>query len=387
MGPSLFDNLATQNNVWKRILMAQHNGRVGSAYLFHGPHGAGKEGYALLFSALLNCRHPVDLPCGNCPSCTKFRYLQHPNISFLVPFPRDRDIDKDDPPLKALSDNTLSLLKDLMARKAGDPYTKISLPRAGTILLNSVRELREKIYLKAVERGRKFVLIFDAHTLMTQQGESANALLKIIEEPPDNTTFILCTEYPERLAETIRSRCQGVYFPSLSEDILSSYLVDRMNQDEPRARLIAHLSQGNARLARSLVQEDLDDLDSLVGKLVAWLTRATDDGYRSFVAHALSVYRAAPQELSLHFQLLSTFFRDAYYFQTLNGGAQLILVRLEDEIKRVCDRFPGADFSRIVSAIELCMDSLSRNYQANLVFMNLLLDIRKGLRAEPRMRS
>ncbi|MFQ6675030.1 MAG: ATP-binding protein [Fidelibacterota bacterium] len=383
----MFENLAPQEKVWRRLLAAYRNGRVAGAYLFHGPPGTGKEGYAILFSALMNCHTPKDGPCGNCPSCAKFKTLQAPNVTLLVPFPRNRDIVKEDRPLKALSDRTLALLTELMATKGRDPYTKISLPRATTILLNSVRELREKIYLKAVERGRKFVLIFDAHMLMTQQGESANALLKIVEEPPGDTTFILTTEHPERLAETIRSRCHGVYFPAVGEEALVSYLTGRLNLEDSRARLIAHLSQGNVRLARMLAEENLDDLDSGIQNLVAWLTRESGEGYRNFITHALSTYRTDPQVLSLHFQLLSYVFRDAYLMRTLDGRARLILAKLRDDIQELCTRFPRADFAGVVSAIELCMDSLGRNYQPNLVFMNLLLDIRQSLRGATEMES
>ncbi|MFQ6615858.1 MAG: ATP-binding protein [Fidelibacterota bacterium] len=378
----MFEDLVPQEKVWTRLLAARRNGRVAGAYLFHGPPGSGKEGIALRYCALLNCHRPDDEPCGTCPSCTKFRSLQHPNVILLVPFPRDRDIVKEDPPLKALSHKTLALLNELTQRKAQDPYAKITLPRASTILLNSVRDLRKKIYLKAVETGRKFVLIFDAHLLMTQQGESANALLKIIEEPPESTTFILTTETPDRLTETIRSRCQSVYFPPLLEEALLPYLTDRMDVDDSRARFLAHLSQGNVRLARSLAKENLDDLDSLVDRLVTWLTQDTGEGYLRFVTHALSSYRADPQALALHFQLLSYFFRDAYLVQTLNGEAGLILLSLEDTVRKICTRFPQADFPGVVSALELCMDSLSRNYHPNLVFMNLLLDIRENLRPE-----
>ncbi|MFQ6674568.1 MAG: ATP-binding protein, partial [Fidelibacterota bacterium] len=352
---------------------------VAGAYLFHGPPGTGKEGFAIKFAALVNCREPEDEPCGTCLSCVKFRKLQHPNLTLVIPLPRDRDISKKDPPEKALSDKTLTRLGELLARKSSVLYSKIDLPRANTILLNSIRELRRRVYLKAAEQGRKVILVFDAHDLMTQQGESGNALLKILEEPPDNTTFVLTTEYPDRLAETIRSRCQSIYFPPVPEKRVVQYLVERMGKEEAEGRLIANLSQGNVRMATSLAEENLEEVDVLLKTMVGWITSNSESGWESFVNHGISVFRADPQELSPHLKLLSTRFRDAMYLQRLDGEAMVILSRVEGDVRKFAEQFPGADFAAIISDIETCGDSLSRNYNISLVFINLLLNIKENL--------
>ena len=126
-------NIIGQDAVWNRLASISRGDRVGNAYLFHGPAGVGKEGMAIQFSSLLNCQNPTDDPCLNCSSCAKFKSLQHPNIHIVVPFPRDKDINKDDPPLKALSPKTLEMLIELMKQKGCDPYIKLELPRAKTI--------------------------------------------------------------------------------------------------------------------------------------------------------------------------------------------------------------------------------------------------------------
>ncbi|MEE9167289.1 MAG: DNA polymerase III subunit [Candidatus Neomarinimicrobiota bacterium] len=375
-----FRSLVDQQAVWDRLTAAFRNGRISSAYLFQGPAGTGKEGFALKFAALLNCRNPGKDPCGECPSCTKFGALQHPNLTLVVPLPRDRDIKKDDPPARALSDKTLATLQKLTAKKGSDPYCKIDLPRANTILLVSIRYIRKKIYLKSIESGRKMIILFDAHKLMTQQAESGNALLKILEEPPADTTFVLTTEYPERLSETIRSRCQGIYFPPVPEKDIVHLLTETMGKEESEALLIAHFSQGNVRTARSLAREKLEELDALLDSLIDWTTSGSGSGWRSFLHHGISVYRTDAGEFSFHLQLLSYWFRDAMYLQKGDGDAELILGRREARIREFAKKYPDANFPEIISSVETCTHSLSRNRNINLVLTNLLLDIELNLK-------
>jgi len=377
-------NIIGQDAVWNRLAAISRGDRVGNAYLFHGPAGVGKEGMAIQFASLLNCQNPTDEPCLNCPSCAKFKSLQHPNIHIVVPFPRNKDINKDDPPLKALSPKTLEMLIELMKQKGCDPYIKLELPRAKTILINSIREIREKVYLKAIETGQKMVLIFEAEKLMSQQGESANALLKILEEPPDGTTLIVCTEYQERLSETIRSRCQSIFFPAVPESVIAPFLEENFQVSSEEAVLVAHLSQGNVRMGKSLAESDLTDVTATLQSLLSWAVSGTESGWRKFIAHGVATYRSSPPELMFQLQLLSYWFRDAFHAQKLNGESNFILSMLEKEVRKFSHRFPEADYTRIITAVEKCADSLARNFQLNLVLMDLLMEVRDGLKGATR---
>ena len=133
----ILDTLIGQEKIWKRLVTAYENDHITGAYLFHGPSGVGKEGIAIRFAGLVNCKAGGSALCGECSSCAKFNRLQHPNMTLIVPLPKDRDIKKNDPPAKALKDDTITALAELIAAKADDPYTKIRLPRSNTILINS----------------------------------------------------------------------------------------------------------------------------------------------------------------------------------------------------------------------------------------------------------
>ena len=90
----ILDTLIGQEKIWKRLVTAYENDHITGAYLFHGPSGVGKEGIAIRFAGLVNCKAGGSALCGECSSCAKFNRLQHPNMTLIVPLPKDRDIKK-----------------------------------------------------------------------------------------------------------------------------------------------------------------------------------------------------------------------------------------------------------------------------------------------------
>ena len=172
-----------QPTIWDRLKRAKTNDRIGSAYLFSGRRGCGKEWVAIEFSKLLNCERTGENACNECSSCIKFESLQHTNLKLIVPLPGSDKSTQSINPLDALKREELVYLTDAIAEKGKNPLSKIKVPRARRITINAIRDLRKTIFLKSQSSGRKMVLIFDAHLLSEGVGESANALLKILEEP------------------------------------------------------------------------------------------------------------------------------------------------------------------------------------------------------------
>jgi len=180
-----FIKLNVQQSIWSKLSQLKSNHRIANAYLFSGSRGSGKEAIALKFATYVNCT-AVDGPCGECASCRRFRFLQHEHLKLIVPMPRE---------VKSSGNADVAALLDAIKIKAKNPFYKITLPKANTIPISHIRKLQRDLYLKSIQTGRKIVLIYDAHMLCTGDASSANAILKILEEPPNNTTFILVTDY------------------------------------------------------------------------------------------------------------------------------------------------------------------------------------------------
>ena len=375
-----FKLLADQETVWNRLVKVKSNNRIATAYLFHGSSGCGKEGYAIKLAALLNCKNSDTNACGDCSSCRNIIKFQHGNLTLIIPYPRNKTITKNDPAEKALSGNSMKQLHELKKEKSKNLYIKLLLSRANRILINSIRDLRKSIYLSSIEGGQKVVLIFDAHLLSAGQGEAGNALLKMLEEPPSNTTFILTTDHLDQLMQTIQSRCQKILFNSIPEHVLSQWLKEMTDKNEDEIKMITQLSQGNVRLSLELTNESIETFSSSLRSLVKWVSIQSENNWRQFINHGSSLNRSNPEEFKFQLKLLSCWFRDVYCIRNFNGQANLILPGLKSEMVSYAEKFGSGNFLHIISEIEMCSDSLKRNLNVNLVLINLLMNIRDQLK-------
>jgi DNA polymerase-3 subunit delta' len=351
---------------------------VGTAYLFTGPRGAGKETLALDFAALLNCKNPGDIPCGNCSSCLRFRLLQHENLKLVVPLPvHAKRGSKNSDPLEALDKNDLKNLETALQAKARDRFYKIQLPGANTIPINAIRDLRKTLMLRSLEKGRKVVVFFDAHLLSTQQGESANALLKLLEEPPSGTTLILVTDHRWEILPTVLSRCQIVDFPPLKEIIIRNYLEGCGIKPED-AQLIATLAEGDLHLARKLMVRSAKEIYSLIKTLVQQVTTEDASVWRTFIDYYARLATSDPEEFRFHIYLLQLWLKEAF---ALKKGlvAQLHLSTLQQDLEQFNKTFPQADLHRMNLILEELLESLAKKLYLPLTLTTVLIDLQSHL--------
>ncbi|MFC1543143.1 ATP-binding protein [Candidatus Neomarinimicrobiota bacterium] len=375
----IYHDLILHSEQWHRLVESFNQERLAHAHLFYGPAGSGKEGHAIELAALVNCLEPGrEGACGRCSSCRKVQGLQHPNIQLVTPLPRRVRLTKNDPPLKALKPADLDDLADQLASKAQDPYFTIRLTGAQSILINSVRELRRTVYLKPGERGWRAILIFEAEKLCTGEGAAANALLKLLEEPPSWTVFVLVTDRPHLLLPTIRSRCLALYFPALTVDQTAGYLVEQHGLDKERARILAQVTGGNLPQARQLQEngeQPLQDLDELVGSLLA----AKPARWQQVMNDLALLHRNRSLEFTYRLQLLQTWLRDLMVLQKTGDEGRMVFGRRMADLRRCLDTWPEADWAAATAAIEPTLNNLERNINPTLTLTNMILEVREAL--------
>ena len=217
----IYPELIINSKNWQHLNHAWRSKRLPHALLFHGPQGTGKEGHALELTAMLNCTGENAPPCGYCPSCKKTKSFQNGNVKLILPLPRGKISSSNDPSMKAFRnekalDDYLKMLKE----KSQDPYYNIQVTGANTILINSIREIKQDVSMSTVNNEWKVILIFQAEKLCVPSPAAAHALLKVLEEPPERTVFILVSSQPNVILETIHSRCQSLYFPPISNAVI-----------------------------------------------------------------------------------------------------------------------------------------------------------------------
>ena len=241
-----FKDIIGQQEVIERLVKDAQAGTVPHALLFCGPEGVGKLQTAIAFARYLLCRDKgtgAD-SCGTCPACVKMDKLVHPDLHFVFPVinksktsERSTISDEEITPWRetVLDKHYFSFEEWLSAIDADNKQASMFVTESESIM--------SKLSLKSVEGGYKIMIIWHAEK-MNQQ--CANALLKLLEEPPAGTVFILTTDAPEQMLETILSRTQRIDFKRIPEQEIAERLQGPGYQLDPdTAQIIAHLSGGS----------------------------------------------------------------------------------------------------------------------------------------------
>ena len=248
-----FSQIPGQQAVIDRLRSSVAENRVSHALLFYGPEGSGKFALALAFARYISCeKRTAEDACGVCPSCVKYDKLIHPDLHFVFPVIKKKQN------MEYVSDNYIAQWREMVLRS---PWFSLSTwteamevaNEQAVIYVAEAAEIIRKLSLKAFESDFKIMIIWLPEKM---NAETANKLLKMIEEPPARTLFILVSEEDDRLLPTITSRCQRIRIPSIPADELSAYLVKTMGMDHVRASETAAIANGNMVRAMELARED-----------------------------------------------------------------------------------------------------------------------------------
>ena len=365
--------LRSQKVVWEQLKKITVSHRLGNAYLFHGPPGNGKEYIAIKFAQMLNCEKELGSICGKCSSCNRAEILQHENINLVFPLPTLKN--KSSGSVDEFDKGSLDIIVDNIKRKSENPFHKIRIPNANRILIQSIRALRRKLYLKTQSSGRKVVLVFDAHLLNSGMGEAANAFLKVLEEPPSNTTIILVTDHMELLLPTIFSRCQKINFPKLNNKYLEDWC--RANKvKKAHVPLIIGLSGRDVHKANSLIAQPLEKIINAISGLVQIIIEKDPEQWRKFINTYSRYSKQNNSEFFFHFNMLKIWFQAA---SRLSNNLYHILhsTSLKRDMKIFIKANPNVDFCAIIYELEKPALAIKKNFYMPLVLINLLIDIRK----------
>lgn len=211
---------------------------------------------AIAYAQYILCNNSNGENNGENESCNlKFDKLSHPDLHFVYPTVATEDV-KTKP-------KSIDFIGDWRAFVTQNPYGSLFdwysvlgvNNKQGEIRVDDAQEILKTLSLKSYEGGYKIMIVWMADKMNTP---ASNKLLKLLEEPPEKTIFILITEQEEDLIQTIRSRCQVLHFGGLPENTIAATLVAQKQIDPKLAATIAHQAQGNFNKALHLLQNDED---------------------------------------------------------------------------------------------------------------------------------
>lgn len=250
----------------KEVLAAGHDsGTLGHAYLFCGEEGVGTLQAALELGMGLLCDSDGDVPCGECESCRKVLHHAHPDFSLLFPVALGKEHRSS---AGSLSDKGWDHIAQQARERIADPYLVPQAEGVRSVPVEWVRETNQAIQRGPLTGSAKVAILCGVE-LMNK--ESANAMLKTLEEPPPGTTLLLCSEAPHAVLPTVQSRCQVVRFGYLSDDDIEAAVRDMVpcSLTGEQMRFVLESAQGSLGTALRLAADPQPEAMRLARELWA----------------------------------------------------------------------------------------------------------------------
>jgi len=253
----LFRDIIGQEETKEQLRRSVHEGKIPHARLFSGISGIGKLQLALAYAQYLNCPHRTQTDsCGVCPTCLQYAKLQHPDLHFAFPIVKTDAGDTCD----AFMEPWREIILNRHYFDLDDWYRALGVEtKQGMIYENESAEILRKLSLKPFGDGYKVMIIWQPEKM---NASCANKLLKLLEEPPQQTLFVLVTEHPEQLLSTILSRVQRTEIPRLTNEEVAAALSAR-NVNPSLAKDIARIANGSYLQALKKSEESEDNQQEL----------------------------------------------------------------------------------------------------------------------------
>jgi DNA polymerase-3 subunit delta' len=252
----LFKDIVGQTEIKSRLIKSVKDKRIAHAQLFTGPEGAGKLMLAIAYAQYISCQNQGEEDsCGVCPSCHKFQKLIHPDLHFV--FPVNESKKKEDDDEKSAGKQSDSYIQQWREAILFNPYITESQwyeiigieNKLGIINTAESSEVIKKLSLKSFEADYKTMIIWLPERM---HHNASNKLLKLLEEPPPKTLFLLISENAGSLLSTILSRTQIIKIPPIKRDEIATALVDRYQLSPGKAQDISKVANGSFQTALSL---------------------------------------------------------------------------------------------------------------------------------------
>lgn len=371
-----FKEVIGQEATKKRLIQSVGEERVSHAQLFAGPEGTGKLALAIAYAQYVACtnRQPGD-SCGECPSCKKYRKLIHPDLHFVFPVVKT-------PKFKEpVSDN---FLEEWRAMIAQSPYFNldqwfdmIGVENAqGLIYAHQSEEIIRKLNLKSYESEYKVMIIWLPEKMHVA---CANKLLKMIEEPPVKTLFILITENEEDIISTIRSRCQMITVPPIDPDSMARALGNLPEAEGHDIRNVVHLAKGNFTKAVELLQPDeqtLFNLEKFKELMRFSYGRKYSDLFK-WVDQVAGIGREKQKSL-LNYFLNSL--RENFIYNLKNKDLTFMSDQEEEFSKRFSPFINERNIQELTEVFELAFAHIGMNGNPRIIFTDVSFKIVKLIR-------
>ncbi len=377
-----FSDIIGQESIKDRLRRSVKDNRVSHAQLFFGPEGSGKLAMALAYAQYINCTNRTgEDSCGVCSSCIKYEKIIHPDLHFIYPIAKTKEV-PDKPQSKLFISQWRSILT---SRKAVfgllDWYQHINLEnKQGIINAEDCNEIIRTLSYKSYESEYKVMIIWMVEKLFHS---AAPKILKILEEPPDKTLFILISEQSDQILSTILSRTQLVKFHKRSDQELVQALIAHSDCSVEAANQVRYLADGNLNVAMKILETGETEQANFE-MFRTWMRFCFKTNIRE-ISGLTSEFSSMGREKQK--SLMSYALKVIRYCMHNRIGDQSQIRADGDELKFVNDFTPFIhpdNAGQLYDEFNKALYHIERNGNATILFMDLSLQSMKWLKIKPK---
>jgi len=373
-----FEDIIGQLHIKNHLLTSAKQGRIAHAQLFTGKSGSGMLPIALAYARQILCGSPSE----NSHSHAMFDKLSHPDLHFVFPVNTNENVKSSHP----TSDLFLKDWREFASKQPYgdlfDWYQHIGIDnKQGNISVHEALEIYKKMSLKSFEGGYKVMIIWMADRM---NSATSNKLLKLIEEPPKDSVFILITDSKEQIMQTIYSRCQLLEFPPINVTAIAKGLEKELQLLPNEALLLANKAQGDYQIALNLKHVDVDELKfeewfitwvrsafkakgnkAVVNELILWSENIASNNretLKQFLNYCIEFFRQA---------LLTNYKSESLVYLTPKTG--------NFQLQKFAPFIHGNNILPIFEALEVAQYHIERNGNAKIILTDLSFKLTRFL--------
>jgi DNA polymerase-3 subunit delta' len=359
-----FQQIIGQSALKQDFIREIKSEKIAHAQLFHGPAGYGGLPLALAFAQYVFCQNPGPSDsCGSCPSCQKVKLHQHPDLHFVFPV------------VLTLGKSSDVFLEDWRAQLNSKPYFDLfewteridNKMRKPIIATEESKEIIKKLNLKSYEGGYKIMIIWQPEEM---NADCANKLLKILEEPPAKTIFLLVSEDASKLMITIQSRTQLVRIPKITDTDLSTYLQEHKQLNATQADSVAAFAEGSLLAAYQFLDAN-ENQDQQREQFIQLMRVCYKKDVIAMMDWADALGNIGKERQKLFLQYALHMLRQSLLTNYMGD----ILTKVSKEEAAFLDKFApfisGNNIREFMETIDDAHYHLDRNANARILFMQL----------------
>ena len=364
----LFKDIIGQEEAKERLIREAKEGKIAHARLFCGNEGVGKLPLAIAYAQYLSCEHPTDNDsCGICPNCVKYNKLIHPDLHFVFPVIKKKSKD-------TTSDDYLQEWREILN---SSPYFNLNMwlkemgaeNQQAQIYVKESDEIIRKLNLKSSQGGYKVMIMWLPEKMNV---ECSNKLLKLLEEPPTQTIFILISEEPDMLLPTIQSRVQRFNIHAIDKEKIAETLCLNYGLEPNDAKNIAHRCQGNFLKALETIHLN-EDNQFYFEEFVSLMRLAYQRKIREIKQWSDNIAAIGRERQKNFLAYIQRMLRESFIYNFHTPDISY----LSDEEQKFSSRFsPFINEGNVISIMEelsIAEQHIGQNVNAKMVFFDLAL--------------